>query len=137
MPRHWLLKTEPGTYSWADLVVEGRTRWDGVRNHQAAGNLRAMTPGDLALIYHSGTERAAVGIARVVGPAYPDPADARFAAVDLEPDEPLANPVPLAIMKADPALTGMSLFRQSRLSVVDVDTAHWEHILTLSRTPQG
>jgi predicted RNA-binding protein with PUA-like domain len=133
--RYWLLKSEPGTYAWADLVRDGSTAWDGVRNNQAALNLKAMAAGDLALIYHSGDERAAVGIAEVTRTAYPDPGDeaGRFVAVDVRPVEPLARAVSLKEMKADKSLTGMELFRLSRLSVVEVQPSEWSRILELAR----
>ena len=109
----WLIKTEPSTYSFADLRREGEARWDGVANPQALANLKAMKPGDLALVYHSGGERAAVGVAEVVRAAYPDPAeeDPRLVVVDLRAGAPLARPVPLAAMKAEAAFAGSPLLR--------------------------
>lgn len=129
----WLLKTEPESYSWSDLTRDGGTRWDGVRNAQAAINLRAMAVGDEALIYHSMSEKAVVGIARVTCPAYLDPADAtgRFVAVDIEPVRPLP-PVTLAAIKADARLAGLAMLRQPRLSVCPVADAEWDAILQLA-----
>lgn len=126
---NWLVKSEPDAYAYADLVTEsadaGRGTWDGVRNHQAAANLRAMVPGDLVLFYHSVTERAIVGTARVVGAARPDPTDAtgKWVAVDLRAEAPWERPVTLGAIEADPRLAGMALVRQSRLSVGPVTDA--------------
>ncbi|HTK04786.1 MAG TPA: EVE domain-containing protein [Candidatus Eisenbacteria bacterium] len=118
----WILKTEPETYSWDDLVREKKARWDGVRNFAAAKNLRAMKVGDEALIYHSGDAKAVVGIAKVVRAAYPDPTaeEGDWVAVDLAPVKPLQHPVTLAEMKKDKALAGMVMVRQGRLSVSPV-----------------
>lgn len=133
----WLLKTEPESFGWNDLVAAGGTRWDGVRNAQAAINLRAMAVGDEALIYHSVSEKAAVGVARVTTTAYPDLADptGRFVAVDIAPERAL-YPVTLARMKACEALAGLAMLRQSRLSVSPVTDAEWTAILALADQPQ-
>jgi len=128
----WLLKSEPSAYGWADLVRDGGTRWDGVRNAQAAIHVRAMTPGDEALIYHSMSEKAAVGIARIAGPTEPDGEGGKWAAVRIEPVAPLPRPVTLAAMKATPALSGLAMIRQSRLSVSPVTDAEWAAILDLA-----
>ena len=128
----WLLKSEPSAYGWADLVRDGGTRWDGVRNAQAAIHLRAMAPGDEALIYHSMSEKAAVGIARVTGPTEPDGPDGKWAAVPIEPVSPLPRPVTLAAMKADPRLSALAMIRQSRLSVSPVTPEEWAAILDLA-----
>gem|GEM_PF-83513 len=133
----WLVKTEPETYSYDDLVAQGRTCWDLVRNYTARNNLKAMKIGDLALVYHSVGPREIVGIARVVRESYPDPqalaegepAD-RWVAVDLEPVAAL-KPVSLADCKAHPALKGMVFVRQSRLSVTPVQQAEWDAVLAL------
>ena len=127
----WLMKTEPAKYSYGDLACDGRTIWDGVRNNQAALYLKAMKIGDLAFIYHSVTELALVGVARVVREAYIDPSDAaqRFVAVDIAPHLTLAKPVRLAALKAHPALAGMAMFRQFRLSVSPVTEAEAKIIL--------
>ena len=126
----WLLKTEPSAYSFDDLVRDRRTRWDGVTNAQAQANLRAMRKGDDVVVYHSG-EKAAVGLARVVRPAYPDPADAtgKRVAVDLEAARPLAAPVRLEALREEAAFEGSPLLRQGRLSVVPVTAVQWKTIL--------
>jgi predicted RNA-binding protein with PUA-like domain len=131
---YWLIKSEPFKYSWDQLVSDGRTHWNGVRNYQAFNNLKAMRLGDQALFYHSNEGLAAVGIATVVREVYPDPTDeaGRFGMVDFAAHCPLPRPVTLAEMKADPLLQGMALVRQSRLSVCPVTDAEWRHVLSLS-----
>jgi predicted RNA-binding protein with PUA-like domain len=133
MPNYWLLKTEPSTYAFAQLQQDGKTVWDGVRNALALSHLRKMKKGDRVLIYHTGAEKAVVGIAKVVAGAYPDPKldDPRFVVVDLAPDKPLAKPVPLATIKADPLLQAMPLVRISRLSVMPVTPEEWKRLLEL------
>ena len=128
---YWLMKSEPGTYSWADLVRDGRTDWDGVRNPAARLHLRAMKAGDEAFFYHSGDERAVVGIMRVAGEAEPDGPDGAWAKVPVEPVRGLA-PVTLKAIKAEPALAAMELIRQSRLSVSPVRDAEWAAILDMT-----
>jgi predicted RNA-binding protein with PUA-like domain len=127
---YWLIKSEPAKYSFADLRRDGKTIWDGVRNNQAALYLKAMKIGDEALYYHSVEELAVVGIARVCKEAFIDPTDpkARFVAVEFEPVKPMPKPVTLAEMKADPALAGMAMFRQFRLSVSPVTPDEWRVI---------
>jgi predicted RNA-binding protein with PUA-like domain len=131
---HWLLKSEPFKYSWDQMVKDGRTHWDGVRNHQAALNLKAMKIGDTAFFYHSNEGKEIVGIVEIVKEAYPDPSDpaARFVMVDVSPVKPVARFVTLAAMKAEPALADLALIRQSRLSVVPVSNVHWDHILNMA-----
>jgi predicted RNA-binding protein with PUA-like domain len=129
---HWLVKTEPGTYAWADLVRERRAVWDGVRNPAARKNLAGMRKGDSVLVYHTGDEKAVVGVARVAGEAYPDPKDARWLAVDLEPVRALAAPVTLARIKAEPSLREIALVRQARLSVMPLPEAAAARILALA-----
>lgn len=133
---YWLVKSEPFKYAWDDLVADGSTFWDGVRNAEARNNLRAMRRGDLALYYHSNEGKAVVGVARVTGEAYPDPTsdDDRWVVVDVEPVVPLAEPVELARIKADPELEGIALVHRSRLSVVPVSREHFRRILALGRT---
>ena len=122
MAAHWLVKSEPVKYGYADLERDGRTVWDGVRNFTAAQNLKAMKTGDEVLYYHSQEGLEVVGIAKVVKEAFPDPSDSsgRFVAVELAPVRPLKQPVTLQAMKANPALSGMVMLRQSRLSVSPV-----------------
>ena len=129
----WLLKTEPETYSWEDLVRDGKTLWDGVRNYQARNNLRAMRRGERALIYHSGPQKAAVGIAEVIREHYPDPTtdDDRWSVVDIRPVAALARPVTLAEVKGIPELADIPLVRVSRLSVQPLDEAAFERIVAL------
>ena len=130
---HWLLKSEPVKYGWDDLVRDGSTSWDGVRNNQAAIYLRSMQIDEQALFYHSNEGLAAVGIARVAGTHFIDPTDpkGRFPAVTVAPVRPLPRPVTLAAMKAEPALSGMAMFRQFRLSVVPLGDAEWATILKM------
>jgi predicted RNA-binding protein with PUA-like domain len=131
---YWLLKTEPSTYSFADLLSEKKATWDGISNATALIHLRAMKKGDLALIYHTGGEKAAVGIAEITSPPYPDPKekDPKLVVVDIRPRKPLANPVTLEQIKADKAFAGFDLLRISRLSVVPVPPAMWKRIQTLA-----
>ena len=133
-PSHWLVKSEPTKYAFADLVRDGRTVWDGVRNNQAALYLRAMKLGDQAFFYHSQEGLAVVGIAQVVREAFIDPTDSagRFVAVEFAPVRALARPVSLAQMKAEPALAGMAMFRQFRLSVCPVSDEEWGVILGMA-----
>lgn len=131
---HWLVKSEPFKYSWDMLVRDGSTIWDGVRNNQAAQYLRAMKRDDELFFYHSNEGLAVIGIARVVDEHFIDPSDpkGRFPAVTVAPLRPLATPVTLAAMKAEPALAGMAMFRQFRLSVVPISDAEWATILAMS-----
>lgn len=131
---YWLVKSEPHKYSWDDMVRDGRTIWDGVRNHSAAINLRTMKVGDRAFFYHSNEGKEIVGIVEIVREHYLDPKDEaqRFPAVDVAPVEKLKTPVTLAAIKADPALAEMELIRQSRLSVAPVRDAEWKHILKMA-----
>lgn len=129
---YWLLKTEPGEYAWTDLVKDGRTAWTGVSNPQAQANLRAMKPGDRAIIYHSGEKRA-VGVAEVIEAAHPDPSGAEGrVCVDVRPVEPLPAPVPLEALKQEPTFEGSVLLRQGRLSVVPIAPAEWRDIAALA-----
>lgn len=127
----WLLKSEPDCYSWSDLVRDQKTFWDGVHNYQARNNLRAMKKGDLAFFYHSGDERQIVGIVKIVGEAYPDKKDPAWSWVDIELLKALPRPVTLSELKEHPALVGMNLFRQSRLSVVSIKPEEWQTILAI------
>jgi predicted RNA-binding protein with PUA-like domain len=129
-----LVKTEPSTYAWADLVREGKTAWTGVKNPAAQLHLRAMGTGDLVFVYHTGGEKAVVGVARVARGAYPDPTagSAKLQAVDLEPVRPLARPVPLADLRQEPALARWDLLTNSRLSVMPVPDAAWKKVESLA-----
>lgn len=129
----WLVKTEPSTYSFEDLLRDRRTRWDGVRNPQAQASLRAMRRGDPVLVYHSG-EKAAVGLARVSRPAFPDPGDpsGKLVAVELAAGEPLAGPVPLEALRGEPSFDASPLLRQGRLSVLRVTATQWKAVLRLA-----
>ena len=129
---YWLMKSEPGTYAWDDLVRDRATEWDGVRNPAARLHLKAMKAGDEALFYHSGDERAAVGIMRISRAGRPDPKDANWVSVAVEPVRPLARPVTLKAIKAEPKLAKMELIRQSRLSVAPVRDEEWRAILKMA-----
>ena len=131
---HWLVKSEPAKYAYADLVRDGRTVWDGVRNNAAALHLKAMTVGDEVLYYHSQEGLAVVGVARVVREAFLDPSDpaGRFVAVELAAVRGLPAAVTLQAMKANPALAGMEMIRQSRLSVSPVRPQEWTEILKMA-----
>lgn len=138
MKRRWLVKSEPFKYPWEQLVRDGRTAWDGVRNFEARNNLRAMTVGDLLLFYHSNEGKAVVGVAQVVRSHYPDPTaaaeDGDWSVVDVAPLCPLREAVTLAQIKADPRLAAMDLLRRSRLSVVPVTPEEFAVILALGKT---
>ncbi len=130
---YWLVKTEPGTFSWADLQRAGNTVWDGIRNFQARNYLKDMKKGDGVLIYHSGADKAITGLARVVREAYPEPNAPDWVAVDLEAVEPFKKPVTLAEIKANKTLVGMVLTRASRLSVQPVQPNEFEVLRRLSK----
>jgi predicted RNA-binding protein with PUA-like domain len=127
---YWLVKSEPNAWSWEQHVAVGVEHWDGVRNHQAANNMKAMKLGDRAFFYHSGAERQVVGVIEVVREYYPDPSDAsgRFGMVDFKALHSLARPVSLAEIKADGRLDHIALIRQSRLSVMPLDDGAWRII---------
>ena len=132
MPNYWILKTEPSTYSFDRLATERRAVWDGVTNALALKHIRSMAKGDHAFIYHTGDEKALVGLARIASDPYPDPNDPKLAVVDLEPGERLPRPVTLAAVKADPAFAELGLVRMSRLSVVPVPTDHWKRLRVMA-----
>lgn len=134
MTAYWLMKSEPDVYGWDDLVRDGEGYWDGVRNAQAANNMKAMTPGDRALFYHSNIGLAAVGVMEIAGAAEPDRTDptGRWVAVRVRPIAPLPMPVTLKAMKAEPALAGLAILRHSRLSVSPVSPEHWQRIVTMA-----
>ena len=128
-----MVKQEPETYSWDDFVRDGRTDWTGVRNYQARNNLREMKSGDRVLFYHSGKDKAVVGIAEVAKAAYPDPTapDPQWVAVDLKPVKGLATPVPLAAIRYDKRLSGLPLIRQSQLSVMPLTKDEFDVIVAM------
>jgi len=132
----WLMKSEPGAWSWDDQVSEGSAEWDGVRNYQAANNMKAMKLGDRAFFYHSVNEKRIAGIVEVVKEYYPDPSDAsgRFGMVDVKALRPFEKPVTLAQIKAAPDLAGLALVRQSRLSVLPVSKDEWKIICKMGET---
>ena len=130
---YWLLKTEPGTYSWDDLVRDKKTVWDGVKNFQARNNLKAMRKGDPVFIYHTGDEKAIVGLAKVSREAYPDPKEKEWLVVEIAPDKKLRRPVSLSEVKGDKKLAGMALVKYARLSVQAVKIEEWDRILELTR----
>jgi predicted RNA-binding protein with PUA-like domain len=135
MPDRWLFKTEPTVYAYDDLEREGRTTWDGVKNALALKHLASVTRGDEVFVYHTGDEKAVVGLAEVVRAAYPDPKqkDARLVVVDLRAVRRLEHPVPLAAMRSNAKLSGFDLLRLPRLSVMPVAAAYWNEILRMAR----
>jgi predicted RNA-binding protein with PUA-like domain len=130
---YWLMKSEPSSYSWDQLVKDKKTSWNGVRNFQASANLKAMKTGDRVFFYHSNEGLAVVGIAEVAKTYYPDPTDKteRFGMVDIKPVTPLKSPVTLVDIKKDPKLKDMVLVKNSRLSVQPVTTEQWKHVCAL------
>jgi predicted RNA-binding protein with PUA-like domain len=131
--RHWLVKSEPSVYAWADFVTEGTTRWDGIRNYQARNNLLAMKRGDAVLFYHSGDLKAVAGVARVVREAYSDPSgqDEGWMCVDLKATKQLQAPVRLEAIRGHPRLAGIALLKQSRLSVVPLTAVEFDTIVRM------
>jgi predicted RNA-binding protein with PUA-like domain len=137
MQNFWLVKQEPSAYSWSDFVAEGQTSWTGVRNYAARNNLRRMRKGDAVLFYHSGKDKAVIGIARVARAAYPDPSakEGDWFAVDLVAHKPLRRPVSLREIKAKPRLKKIPLIRQSRLSVMPLTNAEFFEIVKMAASP--
>ena len=131
MPKYWILKTEPSTYSFADLAREGTAVWDGVSNPVALRNIRDMTPGDQVMVYHTGDEKAIVGFASVVSEPRPDPKNPKLVVVDLKAGAAIGRPVTLAAVKADPAFAELALVRQGRLSVVPVPAPLWKRLASM------
>ena len=133
---YWLMKSEPGAWSWDDQVRDGVAEWDGVRNHQASNNMKAMKTGDRAFFYHSVNEKRVVGIVRVVKEYYPDPSDpkGRFGMVDVKAVKPFKRPVTLADIKAEPRLAELPLIKQSRLSVMPIGDEAWSLICAMGQT---
>lgn len=128
---YWMVKTEPSSYSWNDLTQKGEDVWDGVRNYQARNFLRSMQPGDPVLFYHSGSDKAVVGVAEVCTVAFPDPKDPTWDAVSLKPKLQLSNPVTLGQIKAEDNLSGMLMLKQSRLSVMSVTPEEFYQIIKM------
>ncbi|MEC7202631.1 MAG: EVE domain-containing protein [Pseudomonadota bacterium] len=133
---YWLLKSEPGAWSWEDQVRDSVAEWDGVRNYQAANNMKAMKKGDKALFYHSVNEKRIVGIVSIVKEYYPDPTDAsgRFGMVDVQAMRQFLEPVTLADIKGEPRLENLALIRQSWLSVLPVKDDEWKLICAMGKT---
>jgi predicted RNA-binding protein with PUA-like domain len=131
MMRHWLLRSEPDAYSWDDLIRDGGTEWNGVRNYTARNFLKEMQPGDLAMFYHSNTEKAAVGVMKITRAWQPDGDDGKWASVRVEPVDKLAKPVPLEAIKGEPRLAALEMIRQSRLSVTPVRDDEWAVLLEM------
>ena len=134
---YWLLKTEPSTYSFDDLVRDKQTRWDGITNPVALRNLRSAKAGDVAFIYHTGDEKRAVGTAQIVGSAYADPKNAKLAVIDLKAGHALSAPVTLATLKTDPLFADSPLVRQGRLSFVPLTDAQYQRISELANALTG
>jgi|SRR5580704_16500972 predicted RNA-binding protein with PUA-like domain len=134
---HWLLKSEPTKYSWDQMVKDGRTFWDGVRNFQAANNMKAMKEGDRAFFYHSNEGKEIVGVVEIVRPFYLDPKDpaGKFGMIDVAPIMPVKKPVTLTEMKGVPELAQMALLRQSRLSVCPVGDREWQIVCGMAGIP--
>ncbi len=132
MAGHWILKTDADTYAFDQLVRERRTVWDGVSNALALKHIRSMAKGDPAFIYHTGDEKAIVGLARIVSDPYPDPNDSSLTVVDVEAGDRLPRPVTLAAVKADPAFAELGLVRMSRLSVIPVPADQWKRLLSMA-----
>lgn len=136
MANYWIVKTDPETYSWDDLVRDKFTVWDGVRNYQARNNLAQMELGDKLLFYHSQKDKAIVGIAEVTREAFPDPTildDPRWLAVEIKPVEKFSKPVTLQQIKNEPALKNLGLIKQSRLSVIPINEEEFEYIVKMSK----
>ena len=129
---YWLMKTEPDTFSWDDLVRDKTTGWDGVRNFQARSNLKAMKKGDQAFVYHTGDEKSVIGVAKITKEGYPDPKDNEWVAVEIAPVKKLKKPITLAQIKADKRLNNMVLVKASRLSVQPVRPEEFDLIVSLS-----
>jgi predicted RNA-binding protein with PUA-like domain len=132
--RYWLMKSEPQKYSFAQLLRDGQTTWDGVRNFEARNNMRAMKEGDLVLFFHSNEGKAVAGVARVKREAYPDPTAEGWSVVDIEPVAPLKAQVALDTIRGDEALAEIALLKRSRLSVVPVSKEHFDRVLKLGKT---
>ena len=135
--QYWLMKTEPEAWSWQDQLREGTAMWDGVRNYQAANNLKAMKVGDLVFFYESMVGKCIRGILEMVHTAYPDPTDMNWVVVDVKPIQTIIEPITLAQIKAEPKLADLPLIRQSRLSVMPISSIEWKQILALEAHPKA
>ena len=131
--RYWLLRSEPEAYGWDDLIRDGETEWNGVRNYTARNFLKEMQPGDRAIFYHSNTEKAVVGVMEITRAWQPDGDDGKWASVAVKPVERLNKPVPLAAIKAEKRLAEIEVLRQSRLSVTPVRDAEWQVLMEMAR----
>lgn len=131
---YWSFMADPETYGWTELERDGRTAWDGVKNAIAQRHLRSCQPGDRALIYHTAPDKAIVGIADVVSPPRPDPADERRVVVDVAPAQPLVRPLPMAELRVDDVLRELGFVRMPRVAVQPVTVAQWQRVLELSGT---
>ncbi len=133
--RYWLMKSEPDAYAWTKLVADGLGHWDGVRNHQASNNMKAMTAGDRAFFYHSSEGREIVGVMEIARAFYPDPDDAtgKWGIVDVRPLHPVKRPVTLAEIKAEPRLKNFLLVRNSRLSVMPLSPEEWKIVCHMGK----
>jgi predicted RNA-binding protein with PUA-like domain len=129
---YWLLKTEPSTYSFADLQRDKQTRWDGITNPAALKFLRSASAGDRAVVYHTGDEKSAVGVAEIVKPAYADPKNEKLSVVDIKARDPLKKPVSLATIKSERVFADSPLVRQGRLSFVPLTDAQWKRLMDLA-----
>jgi len=129
---NWLLKTEPSAYSFGDLQKAKRAVWDGVKNPTANANLRAMKPGDRVAVYHTGDEKAVVGLAEIISPPRADPTNAKLTVVELAAKEALARSVTLAELKTEPSFAASPLIKIGRLSVVPLDAAQYKRVLALA-----
>ena len=130
---YWLLRSEPDAYGWEDLIRDGATEWNGVRNYTARNFLKEMQPGDQAIFYHSNIQKAAVGVMEITRAWQPDGDDGKWASVAVKPVRKLANPVPLPDIKAEPRLTNLEMLRQSRLSVTPVRPEEWAVLLEMAQ----
>lgn len=130
---YWLMRSEPDVYGWDDLVRDGGTEWDGVRNYTARNFLKEMAVGDLSIFYHSNKEKAAVGVMEITRAWQPDGEDGKWASVRVEPRDKLANPVPLADIKAAKRLEKLEMVRQSRLSVTPVRDDEWAVLMEMAK----
>jgi predicted RNA-binding protein with PUA-like domain len=134
-PQLWVFLADPTAYGWPELVRDGTTVWDGIKNSRAQANLRRCAPGDNVLIYHTAPDKAIVGVARVKSAARPDPAHEELVVVDVQPVTALGQPLQLAELKADPVLSGMGFVRMPRVAVWPVSPEQWDRVLELSKTP--